>query len=268
MSTAHLSPSGGARLGIVCSGGGARAIAQVGVLHALHERGIRAGCLAGTSAGAIVAALYAAGYSCEEMLEFFETRSPFKFSKLSFGKPGIIDTAKIRADFLEYFPADSFEALDCRLFITATDIVNARLAVFESGPLISAILASSSVPLVFTPTEIGGRLFADGGIINNFPAEPLKGLCDVLLGIYVSPLRAVRPSDLSTVRAVSQRALEVARYTNSRPKFHECDVLLCPEALGDYPAFGTKHVRQIFELGYNEAITNMGTIEAALAAIV
>ncbi len=53
------------RLGVVCSGGGARGIAHIGVLHALEERGIHAECLAGTSAGAIVAALYSGGHSTE-----------------------------------------------------------------------------------------------------------------------------------------------------------------------------------------------------------
>ncbi len=256
------------RLGVACSGGGARGIAHIGVLHALAERGIHADCLAGTSAGAIVAALYAAGHSTEVMLDFFETRNPLKLSKLSFGKPGIIDTAKIRAELLEYFPEDSFEALERRLLVAATDLLNARLVIFESGPLISAILASSSVPFVFTPTKIEGRLFADGGLIDNFPVSPLKGRCDVLLGIYVSPLRAVRPEDLSSTLAVSQRALEVARYTNARPRFHECDVLICPEGLGDYPAFNTRYVREIFEIGYREALASMGAIEAALASVV
>ncbi len=256
------------RLGVVCSGGGVRGIAHIGVLHALAERGIHAECLAGTSAGAIVAALYAGGHSTEAMLEFFETRSPLKLSKLSFGKPGIIDTAKIRAELLEYFPEDSFEALERRLFVAATDLLNARLVIFESGPLISPILASSSVPVMFTPTKIAGRWFADGGLIDNFPVGPLKGLCDVLLGIYVSPLKAVRPEDLTSTLAVSQRALEVARYANSRPKFHECDVLLCPEALGDFAAFDTRHVHEIFDIGYREAVAKMDAIEAALASVV
>ncbi len=155
-----------------------------------------------------------------------------------------------------------------RRAVAATDLINARLVIFESGPLISPILASSSVPVVFTPTRIEGRWFADGGLIDNFPVGPLKGLCDVLLGIYVSPLRAVRPDDLSSTLAVSQRALEVARYTNSRPKFHECDVLLCPDGLGDFAAFDTKHVHEIFDVGYRAAVARMDAIEAALASVV
>lgn len=255
------------RLGVVCAGGGARAIAHVGVLHALDERGIAASCLAGTSAGALVAAFHAAGRTTEQILDFFQTRSPFKLSKLSFGKPGLIDTAKIRAELKEQLPDDAFEALDKRLFVAATDIVNAKLVIFESGPLIAPLLASSAVPIVFTPVEIGGRLFADGGIVDNFPVAPLQGLCDVILGVYVSPLRSLRLSDLKSALAVTHRSLEIARYFNSRPKFHQCDVMLCPEALGEYHTFDTRHVEEIFEVGYREAKENMGKIEAALEAI-
>ena len=256
------------RMGIVCSGGGARAVAQIGVLHALTERGLAAQCLAGTSAGALVAALYAAGHSTEKMLELFELHSPFKLSKLSFGKPGLIDTAKVHDELEEYFPEDSFEALDRRLFVAATDLANARLVIFESGPLIRTLLASSSVPAVFTPTEIDGRVFVDGGIIGNFPVGPLLGLCDVIVGVHVGPLRSVRPADLSSTRGVVQRSLEVARYFNSKPRFHECDVLISPEALGDYHTFDTRHVEEIFDVGYREAVAHMERIEAAIESIV
>ena len=101
--------------------------------------------------------LAAAGYSTAETVDFFREKSPFKLSKLTVGKPGIIDTAKIRADFLEYFPEDSFESLERRLFVAATDIVNARLVIFESGPLISPLLAlieSTSIIASSSPFSI------------------------------------------------------------------------------------------------------------------
>jgi NTE family protein len=252
------------RLGVVLSGGGSRGIAHIGVLKALKEHDLAPDCVAGTSSGAIVAALYAAGYSSEEMLAFFEIKSPFKLSKFALGEPGFIDTEKVVADFLDYFPDNSFEALGKKLFLTATDLVNARLEIFTSGPLIPAILASSSIPMVFTPTEIDGRWFSDGGIINNFPVEPIKMLCDALVGVYASPLREVDRSTLKNSLAVSHRAIEVGMYFSSKVKFHECDVLLCPEELSHFGVFDHKHLPEILDIGYNATLDQIESIRAAL----
>ena len=247
-------------LGMVLSGGGSRGLAHVGVLEALAEEGIEPDCLSATSAGAIVAALYAAGYSPEAMLEFFETKHPFRVSKLALRKPGLLDTDKVVADFLEYFPEDSFEALHKKVFITATDIVEGRLEIFSSGRLIPAVLASSSAPLVFTPTEIGGRLFSDGGVIDNFPVDPLYGLCSTILGVYASPLLRRDRSELKSTLAVSMRALEVGMYYRSQDKFHQCDLLICPEELARYGNFDTRHYAEILEVGYRAARARMSEV--------
>lgn len=247
-------------LGIVLSGGGTRGLGHVGVLKALDEAGVEPRVLAGTSAGAIVAALYAAGYSADEMLEFFVEKNPLKFSKLSLAKPGFFDTDKVVADFLEYFPDNSFEALEKRIYLTATDLVEARPEIFASGPLIPAILASASTPLVFTPTEIEGHWYSDGGIVNNFPVEPLLGHCNVILGVYVSPLRPIRERDLQNSLAVSQRAFEIGMYYASKRKFHLCDLVFCPQELSRFGPFDTKHFEEILEIGYSAASEQIGSV--------
>ena len=249
------------RLGLVLSGGGVRGVAHAGVLKALTEHAIRPDCIAGSSSGALVGTLYAAGYSPEEMLQFFVDKNHFRLSKLAMGKPGWIDTTKVAADFLEYFPDDSFESLDGKLFVTATDIVQGELAIFDSGPLISTILASCSVPLVFTPTKIDDHSYCDGGIINNFPVEPLEGLCDEIIGVYASPIKDAQQTSLSSSVAVWQRALEVGSYFASKPKFGRCGLVICPVALSRYGLFDTKQVGAIFEIGYAAALAQMESIK-------
>ncbi len=253
-------------LGLVLSGGGARGIAHIGVIDVLRAHGFTPDFISGSSSGAIVGALAAAGHPTEIMLEFFRKASPFRLSMVTMSKAGILDTAKVVESFREYFPENSFEALGIRLFLTATDIINARLAIFESGPLIPAILASCSMPLVFTPTEIDGRWYVDGGVINNFPVEPLRGRCDVLVGHYASPLRTVDESDLKGVVAVSERALEVGMHFSSKPKFHECDVMVRAPELRQYGLFDTKNHRKIFEIGRQATLASLKSIEAAMAA--
>jgi NTE family protein len=251
------------RIGMVLSGGGARGLGHVGVLRALSEEGVEPQVLAGTSAGAIVAALYAAGYSSDEMLRFFVEKNPFHLSKLALStKPGIFDTDKVVADFLEYLPENSFEALGKPIFLAATDLVEGRPEILCSGPLVPAILASASTPLVFTPTEIEGHWYSDGGITNNFPVEPLLGLCDAILGVYASPLRRIDEKALTSSLAVSQRALEIGMFHKSELKFELCDLVLCPEALSDYGTFDSRHFPEIVEVGYRAARERMDEILA------
>lgn len=242
-----------------------RGVAHAGVLQALQEHGIRPDCIAGTSAGALVGALFATGHSAADAMEFFERTNPIRLSRLTFRKPGLVDIEKYRPVFREYFGDATFESLKVRLFVTATDMIRARLEIFNHGPLISALLASCAVPVVFTPAHFDGRYFSDGGILNNFPIEPLKVLCDAIIGVYASPLRSPDQTELRSTLAVSQRAFEVGMYLNSKPKFRECDMLLCPPELSTYGTF-TKDVREVFEVGYEATLARMGAIKERLEA--
>jgi NTE family protein len=254
------------RLGIVLSGGGTRGLAHVGVLRALDEHGIRPDCIAGASAGAIVGALYAAGYSPPEMVDFFADKNPFRVRKLAFGKPGIIDADKVVSDFEETFPDNTFEALQKTLRIVATDMLRGEAVVFDSGPLIPAILASSAVPLVFTPVEVDGGWYADGGIVNNFPVELLEGLCHARIGVHVSPLKHIERSDLTRSVAIALRAFEVGAFARSSAKFDLCDVVINPAELADIGAFDTKRFDEVEQIGYDSAKASMEAIEAVLAS--
>ncbi len=251
-------------VGIVLSGGGSRGIAHIGVLRALGEHGVFPDHVAGASAGAIVGALYAAGYSPPEMLEFFIKKNPFRLSKVAIAKPGIIDTAKVVADFEEYFPENSFEALGRELRVVATDLTRGEPVEFHSGPLIPAVLASSSFPLMFTPIEVAGRVYADGGIVSNFPAELLAGRCRVLIGVHTSPIHELEASDLHSSLAVLRRALDVGMFQASQAKFEACDVVVRPAELGRFGIFDTRHLADIEAAGYRAALERMPAILKAV----
>lgn len=254
------------RFGIVLSGGGSRGLAHVGVLRALAEEGISAECVAGTSSGALIGALYAAGFPTDEMIRFFKVANPLRLSKLALHKPGWIDSEKIGDDIAEWFPDDSFEALDRRLFVTATDLVSGKAEIFATGELVRPLLASASIPFVFTPVTIGGRRFADGGIVNNFPVEPVSGLCDMVLGVYVGPLSSADAKQLDSTFAVTQRALEIGMFHASKRKFHHADLVLSPPELANFSTFDTRRHEEIAEIGYRAARERMGEIRELASA--
>jgi NTE family protein len=248
------SPTKRCRLGIVLSGGGSRGVAHIGVLRALLEQGIEPDCVAGTSAGAVIGALYATGHPPDVMMDFFREIDPFSLTHAAFGKPGILDSMKFAPEFRRYFPEDNFEGLQKKLSVVATDLLSGEATVFESGPLVLPLLASSSVPMVYSPTEIDGRWYGDGGIIDNFPVRLLQDCCDVILGVHVSPMREVTIEELGSTLSVLDRALEVGMFARSRENFELCDVMILPRDLVRFRMFDTKHLAAIEAAGYEAAL--------------
>jgi NTE family protein len=257
-------PKEKADVGLVLSGGGTRGVAHIGVVRALLENRISPDCVAGASAGAIVGALYAAGYAPSEMLEFFDKKNPFHLSNVTLVKPGIIDSAKVVAGFEEYFPENSFEALGKSLRVVATDLMEGVAVEFDSGPLIPAVLASSSFPLLFTPITIDGRLFVDGGIVSNFPSELIVDSCRVVIGVHVGPIRRLEASEVRSSVAVLKRALEIGVFHASRAKFAACDVVIQPKDVLRYGFFDIAHLREIEAAGYEAAVARMPAIREAV----
>ncbi len=253
-------------IGLVLSGGGSRGIAHIGVIRALLEHGIDPHWVAGTSAGAIVGALFAHGYTPAEMLGFFRVTNPYRLTNVAFGKPGIWDSEKYVPAFRRYFPHDSFEGLKRRLRIVATDLLAGEPRIFESGPLVLPVLASSSVPMVFSPVAIEGRLYGDGGIIDNFPVQLLEDRCDAIIGVHVSPLHEVKVDELGTSLAVLERALDVGMFNKSRANFARCDAVVLPQDVAQYGMFETKKFPEIEVAGYDEAKRQMPEVLRALRA--
>lgn len=239
--------------GLVLSGGGVRGAAHLGLIKALEEQGISPSYISGSSMGAIVGAFYAAGYTYEKILEFLHHTTLFSVQRFSFRKPGLIDAESFYDTFQEYFPDDRFEALKKTLFICATDMVRGKSKFFHKGPLIRTIFASAAFPGMFSPVVIDERLYADGGIINNFPVEPLLGHCDKIIGCHVNPLKEVSAEDLASSTAILDRAYQIGRNSMTETKFHYCDILIAPTSLNQYGTFSLNHMDEAFQIGYEAA---------------
>lgn len=241
------------KIGLVLSGGGVRGAAHIGVMQVLEEEGIDITHVAGASAGSIVGALYAAGHPPQDILEFYKKAAIFKISNYALFKPGIIDTDKLISVFNKYIEEDTYESLKRTLFIIATDLEQGRSKIFDSGPLIKTILASSAFPMVFAPVTIDDVLYADGGIINNFPVEPLEELCDHLIGVYVNPVNPIKKESLDSALSVLERSYQLSINASSVKKFDKLDVMICPEALSEFDTFNTEPIDEIYEIGYEAA---------------
>lgn len=247
--------------GLVLSGGGVRCIAHIGAIKALEEHGIYPTVIAGASAGAITGAFYAGGYSCDEILDFFQYTSLFSFNNYTYRKPGLIDTDKFYNILLQYFPTDTFEALQKSLYVSATDILSGKNKIFHKGPLINPVLASAAFPVVLSPVELNDTLYADGGITNNFPVEPLLGQCDKIIGSYVNPLKKISPNSLTTSYSVLDRAFKIGMASVSEQKFSYCDLVIAPQPLNEFGTFSVNRINEIFQIGYDTSNRMLETFE-------
>ena len=238
------------RTALVLSGGGVRGMAHIGAIQALEEQGIFAEVVSGSSAGAVVGALYCHGYSPAEMKRFFEETPLFHISRFAFGKPGFIDTDKFYKDFVKYFRMDDFESLKKPLYVTAVDMLKGIKKVFSKGELIKPLLASSAFPGLFSPVCIDQVLYSDGGILDNFPIEPVEELAEELIGVYVSPLETIQPENLKYSVNVLERAIRINYSERSMSKFHACDLLVRPPKLVDYGLLDVGKLEEIYQVGY------------------
>ena len=239
------------KIGLVLSGGGMRGAAHIGAIKALEEHNIYPTHIAGTSAGAIVGALYAYGCQWDEILKFFKGIQILDIKKYALNKPGFIDAELFYADFKNYIKNDDFAFLKKELSITATNILNGNLEVFDQGELIKPILASAAIPGIFTPVKINDSYYVDGGTLNNFPVEVLKSTCDKIIGVYVNGFQNISITDLKHSYHVLERAFKLKSFKDDHAKFKDCDFVITPHKLNNYGTFDKKHLEDIFRIGYD-----------------
>ena len=247
-------------LGIVLSGGGVRALAHIGLLQALNENNIHPEIVAGTSGGAMVGALYAAGYDTQSMLQFFKETPLFKFSLYTLNKPGIMDTEKYSIFFKSYFKENSFERFKKPLYVTDTNLMTGKLTFFNSGELIRPILASAALPPIFSPINIDDNLYSDGGILNNFPVEPLHVSCKNILGSFVNPLSPIQKNDIKSTMDLVQRVYHIGLDAKDLVKFNQCNYVFSPPNIYKIGIFDNKSVIKAYEFGYKHALAEMPRI--------
>ncbi|BDU10013.1 MULTISPECIES: patatin-like phospholipase family protein [unclassified Pseudomonas] len=254
------------KIGLVLSGGAARGLAHIGVLKALEEQGVRIDAIAGTSMGAVVGGLYASGYSIAELEKLATTLDwqqalsdapprkdvPFRRKqddrdflvkqRLSFrddgslGLPlGVIQGQNL-ALLLESKLAHTadirdFDKLPIPFRAVATDITSGEKVIFRRGHLPQVIRASMSIPAVFAPVELDGRLLVDGGMTDNIPVDVVREM-GVDLAIVVdigTPLR--NRKQLATVVDVLNQSITLMTRRNSEEQLASLrreDILVQP----------------------------------------
>lgn len=166
----------GKALGIVLSGGGARALAHIGVLEELRAAGLRFDRIAGVSMGALIAALAAMGLDGEELYGVCVRGLVKKNPTRDFTLPAysFIRGATTRRLLREVFGERRIEELPLRFFSVSCDLIRREPVVHRTGRLFDAVYPSLALPGVFPPVSDGrGQLLVDGAVLDNLPVSEM-----------------------------------------------------------------------------------------------
>lgn len=257
------------RIGLVLSGGGARGLAHVGVLKVLERERIPVDVIAGTSMGAIVGGLYASGLSAQEVeaevfkLDWnnvFATRvdrralsqrrkeQDFEVSPLieiGIGGDGLKAPlgsvssrgleAHLRRLTLSARRVKDFDQLPTPFRAVATDMESGDPVILKDGDLARALRSSMSVPGVFSPLEVNGRILGDGGLVNNTPVDVARAMgADRLIVVNIGTPVSGRDT-LNSLTGVTGQMINILTEQNvqqSLRSLRKDDVLIAPDLGG------------------------------------
>jgi NTE family protein len=238
------------RTGIVLSGGGARGFAHLGVLQALNEADIFPDIVSGTSAGALAGALYCDGQSPNEILKIMKRQSKLDYMRPIVPRDGLLQISGVVKLLENYLKAKTFDELKVPLIVCATDLNNGKSVYISKGELITAVIASSSIPVLFKPVIINKIYYVDGGVLDNLPIKPIQNKCNLLLGSFVNPVGY--EESISGLITIAIRVFMLDQTKEMLEKKKYFDLLIAPVELTKFGILEVEKADEIFEMGYKQ----------------
>ncbi len=277
------------RVGLVLSGGGARGLAHVGVLKVLERERIPVDVIAGTSMGAIVGGLYASGLSAKEIetevikldwgnvfasrvdrTELSQRRKEQDFEvspvlEVGVGADGIKAPlgslssrgleSHLRRLTLSARQIKDFDALPTPFRAVATDMESGQPVVLRDGDLATALRSSMSVPGIFSPLEVRGRILGDGGLVNNTPVDVARQMGAQRLIVVNIGTPLGKRETLSSLTGVTSQMINILTEQNVQQSLRTLspkDILIAP-TLDGLSAADFDRAREFMALGELQA---------------
>ena len=164
-------PDARERIALVLGAGGARGLAQIGVIEVLEERGFRIDAISGSSSGALVGGIHAAGRlrAFDERLRRMSRRDFLRLLDPGWRRSGVLQGARLVDAMREVVGDPLIETLPVEFTAVAVDLQRQREVWIRRGRLWDALRASFAIPGLFTPHRVNGRALVDGGLLAPLP---------------------------------------------------------------------------------------------------
>ena len=241
------------KIGLALSGGATLGAAHIGVLQVLEREGIRPDFVAGTSAGALVGAIYCAGVPLDELANIFINMKWPSLIRLSLPKPvALFDMQPMDVVITKIIGDCDFKDLEIPFAAISCDLMTGERVVLDSGPVAPAIRSSASVPGIFTPVELNGRMLVDGGVVDNLPVEQVEAMgAKFVIASDVSN-RGENIKRPDNVFDVLQAIFNIMQDRGALPNSDECDCYIRPEVT-QYSCWGFDEGAKVLEAGKKAA---------------
>jgi len=290
------------KIGLALAGGGARGLAQIGILKVFEREEIPIDFIAGTSMGGILGGLYAAGYSAEELERiakdidwndlltdtpprlslFLSQREEKEGSLFQFRLDGFkpyIPTALtsgqkltnlfarlcMRADLTARWfknPYSSFDNLRIPFRAVTTDLVTGERVVLDSGDLAEALRATMAIPLAITPVEWEERLLVDGGLVDPIPVEVTRKMGADLV-IAINTASPLLPADrIKTPLDVANQATTIMSLPRQREELGRADLGITPD-ISEFSSVDFGRATELISAGEAAAESSISDIRKA-----
>jgi NTE family protein len=192
-------------VGLVLSGGAARAYAHVGAIRALRDAGVPIDFVGGTSMGAIVGAGVAMGWDNDEIerriREAFVSSNPV--GDIALPLVAMTRGQVVRRRLREHFDDVEIPDLWRPFFCVSSNLTTGRHQVHRRGGLVRALTASSALPGVLPPVIDGDAVLVDGAVVRNFPTEVMKAWNrGPVVGVDVSRARGLTAEDMQPPKSL------------------------------------------------------------------
>lgn len=196
----------GQSVGLVLSGGGARAYAHVGAIKALRERGVPIDFVGGVSMGAIIGAGVAMGWDQPEMeariRDAFVATSPL--DDIALPLLAMTRGEKVQDRLAKHFGDTQIADMWLPFFCVSSNLTTGTYQIHKSGLLRQALRATISLPGVLPPaTTDDDNVLVDGAVMKNFPADLVRLThLGPIVGVDVSRGRSITADDVARPESV------------------------------------------------------------------
>lgn len=199
----------------------------------------------------MVGCFYGAGLEIERLYKFSTAFKRKYYLDFTVPKMGFIAGKRVKELIRVFTHGKRIEELSIPVNVVATDIVTGEKVIFKDGPISDAVRASISIPGIFVPEKVDGRLLVDGGVVDRVPVSVVKEMgADIVIAVDVSHVKV--NTEITSIYDVIMQSLDILQMENVKHREIASDFMIRPR-VEMYSSKAFTNIEEIIMIGEEEA---------------